>query len=119
MTKYNQKLGNLGQKLAVKYLKKKNYQVISKNINFRQGEIDILAEKDNILRFIEVKTRSNLNFGDPIYSITRQKKKHLKNFIALYILKNRIQEDYRLEYIFILLDKKTKKAKIKHLDDIF
>ncbi len=52
-------------------------------------------------------------------SITRKKKRNLENSILKYILKNNIEQDYRLEYIFISLFLSKSKAKIKHLFDIF
>ena len=115
---YNQKLGKWGQEIAIKYLQAKGYKIIRENIYHRQGEIDILAIKDGVWRFIEVKTRSNLKFGEPIQSVSDRKRKHLQNFIDGYVLKNGIKKDYRLEFVFILWDQKNNKAKARHLDNI-
>ena len=113
---YNQRIGRLGQEIAIKYLKSKNYKIFDENLYFRKGEIDILAEKDNILRFIEVKTRTNLKFGYPEDGISDFKKKHLESAINSYLIKNDYNGDYVLEIISVRLDFKDKKAYIKHFD---
>lgn len=110
---YNQEIGKLGQKIAVKFLKKKNYKILAENIYFREGEIDILAEKNYILRFIEVKTRTNLKFGYPEEAISKRKWEHLELAINKYIEKNNVNQEYRLEIISIILDFQNKKAHIK------
>jgi len=110
---HNQKIGKLGQQIAIKFLQSKNYEILAENIYFRKGEIDILARKNNILRFIEVKTRTNLKFGYPEEAISEKKKEHLESAINNYIEKNDINQEYRLEIISIVLDFKNKKADIK------
>lgn len=80
---------------------------------FRCGEIDILAEKDDILRFIEVKTRTNLEFGYPEEALSKRKLQHLKKVVDAYILENNIEKQCNLEFVGILLN--DKKAIIKHI----
>lgn len=111
---YNQKIGKLGQEIAVRFLKSKGFKIIDQNIYFREGEIDILAEKDDILRFIEVKTRTNLKFGYPEEGVTDQKREHLELAINSYVVQNKVHQECVLEIISILLDLKNKKAQIKY-----
>ena len=111
---HNQKIGKLGQKIAVKFLKGKGFEVLDENIYFREGEIDILAEKDNILSFIEVKTRTNLKFGFPEEGITDQKREHLESAIDCYRAEYNVNQECVLEIISVRLDFKNKKAYIKH-----
>lgn len=61
----NKALGNKGEALAVKYLVDKGFHIICKNFRYRRLEIDIIASYNNILVFVEVKTRSNLTYGNP------------------------------------------------------
>ena len=113
---HNQKIGKFGQQIAIKFLKGKNYTILNQNIYFREGEIDILAEKNHILRFIEVKTRTNLKFGYPEEAISKKKLEHLELAINRYIERNDIDQEYRLEIISIVLDLQNKKAHIKFFD---
>jgi putative endonuclease len=111
---HNQKIGKLGQQIAVKFLKDKGFKIIDQNIYFREGEIDILAEKENILSFIEVKTRTNLKFGYPEEGVTDEKMEHLEDALELYIAQHDIDQECVLEIISVFLDLKNKKAYIKH-----
>ena len=111
---YNIKIGKIGQQIAVKFLKNRKYKVIAENIYFRAGEIDILAEKDGILRFIEVKTRTNLKFGFPEEGVTDIKREHLESAIDCYVAENNVDQEYVLEIISVRLDLKNKKAYLKY-----
>ncbi len=111
---YNIKIGKLGQKIAVKFLKSKDYKILAQNIYFREGEIDILAEKNGVLSFVEVKTRTNLKFGYPEDAISDQKREHLELAIDRYIAENNIDQECVLEIISVRLDLKNKKAHLKH-----
>jgi putative endonuclease len=111
---YNIKIGKLGQQIAIKFLKSKNYKILAQNIYFREGEIDILAEKDNVLSFIEVKTRTSLKFGYPEEGVTDRKREHLESAIDCYVAENNINQECVLEIISVRLDSKNKKAYVKH-----
>lgn len=112
--KHNQKIGKLGQKIAVKYLKNKGYKILAQNLYFRRGEIDILAKNKGNLVFIEVKTRTNLKFGYPEQAISDKKYEHLESAINSYLIENDYKGDYFLEIISITIDLNNKKAYIKH-----
>lgn len=91
---FRQEIGRWGENLACKYLEQNNYKIIDRNFLCRQGEIDIVA-KDMIqkeLVFIEVKTRSNLKYGNPAEAVNSQKQKHMKQAINYYIYKNHIRD---------------------------
>jgi putative endonuclease len=111
---HNQKIGKLGEEIAVRFLKSKGFKILDQNIYFRVGEIDILAEKDNVLRFIEVKTRTNLKFGFPEEGVTDIKKEHLEAAIDCYVAENNVKQECVLEIISVFLDLKKKKAYIKY-----
>ncbi len=81
------KIGNKGEELAEKFLLQKNYKIIEKNYRFGKGEIDIVCEdlENKSLVFVEVKSRTNLNFGDPIYALTRSKMGQLRKIADAYL----------------------------------
>ena len=58
-------LGKFGEELAVDFLEKNGYEILETNWTFDKAEIDIIAQKENILAVVEVKTRSSLDFGLP------------------------------------------------------
>lgn len=73
-----QKLGKQGERAAAEYLIRKGYRIIKFNYRCRVGEIDIVAVKDEILVFCEVKTRTGNSFGSPAEAVTREKLIHIK-----------------------------------------
>ncbi len=64
MAEHNE-LGKLGEELAVDFLQKNGYEILETNWVFQKAEIDIIAQKDNMLVAVEVKTRSSIDFGLP------------------------------------------------------
>jgi len=79
--------GSIGEGKAVKYLERNGYRILSQNYRFRRfGEIDIIAEKDDVIIFIEVKTRSNLSFGTPNESINRSKINKIRKTANFFLM---------------------------------
>lgn len=89
---FKQITGKLGEDLACAYLKKLGYILISRNFSCYQGEIDIIAKDTfkNELVFIEVKTRTNFNYGFPIDAVNTSKQKHLLKACQYYLYKHHI-----------------------------
>ncbi|MEK9130406.1 MAG: YraN family protein [Patescibacteria group bacterium] len=114
------KTGNLGEELAKKYLKKQGYKIIKQNYNSRVGEIDLIArEKDQII-FIEVKTRTNHNFGYPEESVDSRKQNKIRMAAQNYLVKEKIfSENYRFDVVSVEINQLTQKANIKHIPDAF
>ena len=77
MTTYNQIIGKNGEQQATNYYLAEGYEIVAQNWNYylgdKIGEIDLIVKKDNILVFVEVKTRTNDKFGDPALQITKKK----------------------------------------------
>lgn len=71
------KKGGEYEQVAVAYLKEKGYRILRRNVYTPYGEVDILAEKDHIFYFIEVKFRSSGRYGTPKSAITRGKYAHM------------------------------------------
>ena len=77
--------GNNGEALAVKYLSENGYRVLHKNWRYSHWEVDIIAEKDSILHFIEVKTRLTKKFGHPEDGVDNKKIQNLINAAEEYL----------------------------------
>lgn len=78
-------IGKLGEDLAIKYLKEKGYEIIERNFRCKQGEIDIIAKTKEEYVFIEVKTRTNQMYGNPVDAVNNTKKKHIYSATEYYI----------------------------------
>ncbi len=71
-------------------MKEEGYFILDRNYRNRYGEIDIIAKKDKCLIFIEVKTRTNLNYGDPLETINKLKISRIKRLASFYIASNKL-----------------------------
>ena len=83
--RYRKNVGDFGEKSATEMLTLTGYRVIARNYVAKGGEIDIIATKDNVMHFIEVKTRTSDEFGYPSDSVTETKQKRLKNAARQYL----------------------------------
>lgn len=110
--------GYKGEDIAIEHLIKLGYRIIKRNFSFGKfGEIDIVAEHNNFLVFIEVKARYNDKFGDPLYSINLSKQKHLKKTAEGYLYINKINnKECRFDVIIVDLHHK---AVAVHLENAF
>lgn len=111
---YRQRLGEFGERLARLFLSQRGYEVISQNYRTRFGEIDIIAQKENRLFFVEVKTRTTDEFGPPQEAVTRYKLNRLRRTAEIYLLaKNLPNQDFQIDVVSVEIDKANKKAKIR------
>jgi putative endonuclease len=80
-----QSLGKHGEAIAAEYLKNKGYSILETNWRSPYGEIDLVANQDGVLTFVEVKTRANKSFGPPEVSITPRKLEHMRKAAECYM----------------------------------
>ena len=80
--------GGRGEKVAEDYLKANGFKIVKRNFRCKMGEIDLIVKKGGELYFVEVKTRRDTRFGDPLESITLNKQRQIIK-IAKYFLINR------------------------------
>ena len=111
-------IGNIGEGLALKFLKGKGFRLIEKNYHIRGGEIDLIMENDDILLFAEVKTRNSIKFGEPEDAITARKIKKLIRAILHYLHENPSKKSWHCDLIAIKFISR-KQAQISQIKDIF
>ena len=100
----NIKTGRTGEKIASDYLLNQGYKIIERNWHYsKNAEIDIIAEKEKILVFIEVKTRKSLNYGHQFKSITSKKIQKIHKAITAYMSEKKVKyKSYRFDAIAII-----------------
>ena len=110
--------GQLGEKLAQDFLKGRGYQIVETNYRSPAGEIDIVASKDGVLVFVEVRAKSSRTFGTPEESVTPKKKRRLVLVAQDYVQTHDIQESsWRIDFIAVELDKTGKAVRIEQIED--
>ncbi len=118
------KIGELGERIARSYLKKKGYRILDTNFYFRpsqsplKGEIDIVAQKDDVVSFMEVKALSRPKGSvRPEEKVNSAKIKKIEKSAEYWLAKNNIPLDSKWEIgvIAINIDLEKKKARVRHL----
>ncbi|OIP85039.1 MAG: hypothetical protein AUK44_00730 [Porphyromonadaceae bacterium CG2_30_38_12] len=110
-------LGNLGEKRAAAYLVANGYTIRETNWKASSLELDIIAQKDDCLVIVEVKTRSNENFEHPEDAITSNKIRNIVNAANRYIFKFDWQGDTRFDVITVIPH--GDESEIVHIEDAF
>jgi putative endonuclease len=111
------RLGIEGEELAVRFLKKKGYKIVSRNFKSPVGEMDIIAEDGDTLVFIEVKTRTDDSFGHPFEAVTPRKREKLRKVALGYLKHSRRDVPSRFDVLSIETDGAN--HKIEHIKDAF
>ena len=113
-----QEVGKLGEKTARKFLKKRGYHIREVGFRCRHGEIDIIAQKKDWLVFVEVRTKSNLDFGTPEESITQAKKEKLITSALTYTSTHQdLPPLWRIDVVAIELDDRGKTRRIELIEN--
>jgi len=110
--------GKKAEDLAVKYLLKNGYKILVKNFRFQKAEIDIIAEKDNLIIITEVKARSTDAFMLPQEAVTKRKIKLIVSAANHYLEEFNKNQEVRFDIISVLPDEK-KNLIIEHIVDAF
>lgn len=105
-------VGKRGEELAAVHLRETGYEILEMNYHCPLGEIDIVASKEDTLVFIEVKSRTNLNFGYPQEGLTAAKCRKLTQLAEYYLKEKNLQEKKcRFDVVAILLERKSHRVK--------
>ncbi|AEV33730.1 putative endonuclease related to Holliday junction resolvase [Owenweeksia hongkongensis DSM 17368] len=109
-------LGARGEDEAVNFLIKKGYRIKERNWRFVKAEIDIIAENDEWIVMVEVKTRSNDAFGSPEEFVSKAKQKHLIRAANRYLELFPTNKDTRFDIISIVIEPKFL---LEHIPEAF
>ena len=109
--------GRDGETAAVEYLLEKRYRIVKRNFALRSGEIDIIAEQDKNLHFIEVKTWKVYGKDSLAYSIDRNKIKKIKETSLFFLHTHSGFDDYNIRYDLIFVSGTT--GEIDHIENAY
>lgn len=111
-------LGARGEALAAQYLQAHGFTLLEKNYRWARGEIDIIAEKGDLLIFVEVKTARTLQLGQPITWVDRRKQAQIGRVALRYLQEKEIHDrDCRFDVIGVVLQGDT--PDIQHIENAF
>ena len=113
--------GRLGERYAAGSLERKGYKIAAQNFRCKFGEIDIIAEKGDIIAFIEVKTRAADSFYRPVEAVTAAKRRKLIKTAQLYMLKSQSALQPRFDIFEVITADKDgfRVLSAEHIEDAF
>jgi putative endonuclease len=110
-------LGKQGEKLAVEFLRENGFEILETNWTFQKAEVDIIAQKEDVLAIVEVKTRSSVDFGLPQDFVKPKKIQLLVKAVNEYVISNDL--DVSVRFDIIAIQKNGNDFIIEHLEDAF
>ncbi len=113
----NVEKGKIGEKRSVDYLTECGYKILETNYRNKIGEIDIIALHNDILVFVEVKSRSNTKYGYGYEAVNYKKQRKIIHTSLIYIRNNNL-DDKQLRYDIIEVYL-TNKPSLNHIKDAF
>jgi putative endonuclease len=110
--------GRNGEDIACSFLRQKGYEIVERNYRIPGGEIDVIAKRNNELVFVEVKTRSSVQYGYPEEAVTHSKKIRLARAARSYIGRYAVPPSYRFDIIAIHMASVYAPPSISHFENI-
>ncbi|WP_207533828.1 YraN family protein [Desertivirga arenae] len=111
-------LGTKGEALAKSYLEDKGYRILEINWVYARAEVDIIAYHDKRIIFVEVKTRTSVDYGQPEEFVGYAKERNLKRAAEQYIYWKNFNGEIRFDIIAILFNKLGEHT-LRHIEDAF
>ncbi len=128
MAKHN-KIGEIGEAIATKWLKSKGFTILEKNYLEKWGEIDVIVKKDGKVHFVEVKTVSHETKNDLEWAVTHEtwrpeenvhasKLKKLGRAIETWISKNAYEGNWQIDVVTVRVVTREKFARVKYIENV-
>jgi putative endonuclease len=114
---HHNKLGKDGELIALMFLQKEGFSILKTNWHFQKAEVDIIAQDNNFLVFVEVKTRGSSKFGKPEDAIDKKKIGLYKDAVEGYLEQYPTEAEIRFDVVSIIIEKDE--TKIKYIANAF
>ena len=111
--------GMQGEALVARYLRERGYQLAAHGYRSRYGEIDLIAWDGDVLCFVEVKTRTNLDMALPRGYVTPQKQNKLRKTARMYLAEKRLDCPARFDVAEVYAEHSFDEARIEYLENAF
>jgi putative endonuclease len=116
MAQHNE-TGKQGEAETMRYLREKGYEILAQNYRYNHAEIDLIVKKGKLLVFVEVKTRSNLSYGNPEEFVSYTKARLLMEAAEHYIFATNWLYDIRFDIVAVTMA--GNELRVKHIEDAF
>ena len=113
-------IAKTGESLAVAHLEARGYEILEQNYRAVRGEIDLIAQDNDCIVFIEVKTRRSLKFGLPQAAVTAQKQRQISKVALAYLQAHDLFDaPCRFDVIAIHLSPQLELLKLEQIENAF
>lgn len=111
-------LGRWGEGRAARFLERRGWIVLARNYRFGRREVDLVIRRDDIVAFVEVKTRAGRGFGFPQEAITALKRREIEAVATHFLARNRLEGvAVRFDALAIEVDRELRVARVEHVED--
>ncbi len=118
MSAATQAFGEVGERVAERWLRRKGWRIVQRRFRNGHRDIDLVAQRDEIVAFVEVKARRGAEFGLPVEAVNWRKQRELTRSAHVWIERfGRPDDVYRFDVIGVLVAGPT--VRIRHVEDAF
>jgi putative endonuclease len=111
-------LGDFGERVAVQHLEAKGYRIRDRNVRTRHGEIDIIAESDDLVAFVEVRSRRAGAFGGAVESLSSAKQRRMSALAEAYAQsRSDVPSQWRIDLIALDLAPDGRVISLRHVEN--
>ena len=118
MSAATQALGEVGERVAARWLARRGWSVIAQRFRSGHRDIDLIAERGGTVAFVEVKTRRRERFGGPVGAVGWRKQRELSRSAAVWLDRHgRAGADYRFDVIGVIIE--GERVRLRHVENAF
>lgn len=118
MSAAKQAFGELGERIAERWLRRQGWRVVQRRYRSGHRDIDLVVERDGTVAFVEVKARRGSQFGDPVEAVNWSKQKQLIRSASTWIDRHgKPSESYRFDVVGVLVE--GERVRVRHIANAF
>jgi putative endonuclease len=118
MSAARQEFGEVGEKVAERWLRRSGWRIMQRRFRNGHRDIDLIAEREGLVAFVEVKARHGTEFGDPVEAVNWRKQRELTRSALVWIARHgRPHESYRFDVIGVLVE--GTRVRVRHVENAF
>jgi putative endonuclease len=118
MSAATQALGELGERIAERWLRERGWRVVQRRFRSGHRDIDLVVERDGLIAFVEVKARRGAGFGGPVEAVNWRKQKELGRSARVWVSRHgRSSDAYRFDVVGVLVE--GERVRIRHVEGAF
>jgi putative endonuclease len=118
MSAARQAFGEVGERIAERWLRRKGWRIVQRRFRNGRRDIDLVAERDGLVAFVEVKARRGVEFGHPVEAVNWRKQRDLTRSAHIWIERHGRPDDaFRFDVIGVLVDGRA--VRVRHVENAF